>query len=142
MKSPSPMLIVEDNIIDLMNIQRAIKQLKIVNDLVIKSNGVEALEYLRGASSEIPCLIFLDLNMPKMNGIEFLRHIRQDERLKNIPVIILSSSTDNSDRIETFSLGIVGYLIKPVDYFELDEVVNRVDYNMTLSGSTYDEVAL
>ena len=120
-------LLVEDDVVDQMSVQRSFKDLKIVHRLGIKGNGVEALEHLRDPAAQRPFLILLDLNMPKMNGIEFLRELRRDEALKMLPVVVLTSSKEERDRIESFGLNVAGYMIKPVDYQDFVEVIRTID---------------
>ena len=120
-------LLVEDDVVDQMSVQRSFKDLKIVHRLGIKGNGVEALEYLRDPTVQRPFLILLDLNMPRMNGIEFLREVRKDEALKMLPVVVLTSSKEERDRIESFDLNVAGYMIKPVDYRDFVEVIRTID---------------
>lgn len=120
-------LLVEDDVVDQMSVQRSFKDLKIVHRLGIKGNGVEALEYLRDPTVQRPFLVLLDLNMPKMNGIEFLRELRKDEALKMLPVVVLTSSKEERDRIESFDLNVAGYMIKPVDYRDFVEVIRTID---------------
>ena len=101
MRNSKPVLLVEDDNVDAMTVKRAFKDLKIVNSLIHKSNGENALEYLRDEGDEKPCVILLDLNMPKMNGAEFLKTVKADKTLKKIPVVILTTS--NSEQYEKFA---------------------------------------
>jgi CheY-like chemotaxis protein len=110
-------LLVEDDEVDVMNVQRAFKKNNISNPLYVAGNGVVALEMLRNGS--VPAqnrLILLDINMPKMNGIEFLRALRADPALRANPVVVLTTSNDDRDRMESFQLNVAGYLIKPVTF--------------------------
>jgi CheY-like chemotaxis protein len=110
-------LLIEDDQVDVMNVQRAFSRSKIANPLQVAGNGVEALEKLRGG--EVPLhrlLILLDLNMPCMNGIEFLRELRRDAELRHLPVVVLSTSDDERDRIEAYHLNVAGYIVKPVTF--------------------------
>lgn len=133
MKSKKPILLLEDDTVDVMTVKRAIIDLNIVNKLYVGSNGEEGLEILRDEKVEKPCIIFLDINMPKMNGIEFLRKLRTDEALKHIPVIMMTTSKEEQDKLETFKLGIAGYMLKPVDYIKFVEIVKTIDFYWTLS---------
>jgi len=133
MKSKKPILLVEDDQVDVMTIQRAIKEIKVVNSLNVTRNGEEALAFLSREGTERPCVILLDLNMPKMNGIEFLRAVKKDPRLGVIPVVILTTSKEELDKSESFKLGAAGYMIKPVDYQQFLEVIRTVDLYWTLS---------
>lgn len=122
-------LLVEDDEVDVMNVQRAFKKYKITNPLHVAENGLEALEMLRsqaGKPPQVPAsrrLILLDLNMPKMNGLEFLHEIRQDEDLKRTPVIVLTTSDEDKDRIEAYNLNVAGYILKPVTFGNFAEVM-------------------
>jgi CheY-like chemotaxis protein len=133
MRTKKPVLLVEDDLIDQMSVKRAFKDIKITNELVIVNNGLEALEFMNMDEGNIPGIILLDLNMPKMNGLEFLEKIRTNERYRRIPVIILTTSKEENDRIESFNLGIAGYMIKPVDYIKFVEVLKTIDIYWTLS---------
>ncbi|GAB4540219.1 MAG: response regulator [Thermodesulfovibrionia bacterium] len=128
-----PIMIVDDDEVDVMTIKRALKEIKITNPLYIARNGEEALEILRNGKKEHPALILLDLNMPRMGGIEFLRVIKQDDGLKKIPVVVLTTSSEDEDRVESFNLGVSGYMIKPVEYIRFVEVVKVIDLYWTLS---------
>ena len=133
MRSSKSILLVEDDKVDAMTIKRSLETINITNDMDVANNGEEALQYLRDPQGELPCIILLDLNMPKMNGIEFLRIVKHDETLKRIPVVILTTSRDEQDKIESFNLGVAGYMIKPVDYWQFVEVVKAIDLYWTLS---------
>lgn len=133
MRSRKPILLVEDDKIDVMTIQRAMKEIHVVNQLSVAGNGEEALEYLRANKNEKPCVILLDLNMPKMNGVEFLKAQKKDDAIKTIPVIVLTTSKEQQDKIETFKLGVAGYMIKPVDYKQFVDVLKAIDLYWTLS---------
>ncbi len=133
MRSKRPILLVEDDIVDAMTVKRALKDIKVTNKMDLVGNGEEALEYLRKPENEEPCIILLDLNMPKMNGKEFLKIAKKDERIKKIPVVVLTTSKEEQDRIESFNLGIAGYMIKPVDYLQFVEVIKTINMYWTLS---------
>ena len=110
-------LLVEDDELDVMNVRRAFKRNNICNPLFVAGNGVEALEMLRGG--EIPQerrLVLLDLNMPKMNGIEFLRELRADQELACTSVVVLTTSDAERDRVEAYNLNVAGYILKPVTF--------------------------
>lgn len=116
MKIADEILLLEDDKVDIMTIKRALGQIKITSKLNVVGNGVEALEYLRNDNNPKPRIIILDLNMPRMNGIEFLREMKQDKNLKMIPVVVLTTSEEEQDKLSSFNLGAVGYIIKMVDY--------------------------
>jgi CheY-like chemotaxis protein len=122
-------LLVEDDAVDVMNVRRAFEKNNIINPLHVASNGVEALQMLR--NGQVPGdrrMVLLDLNMPRMNGIEFLRHVRSDPQLNLIPVVVLTTSADERDKVEAFNLNVAGYLVKSVtfgDFAELMAALNK-----------------
>ena len=128
-----PILLVEDDQVDVMTILRALKEVHVSNRVVATENGEAALEYLREAGNEQPCIILLDLNMPIMNGIEFLQNIKQDPLLRRIPVIVLTTSEEQQDKMRSFDLGVAGYMTKPVDYRQFVEVVRSINLYWTIS---------
>lgn len=126
-------LLVEDDEVDVMNVRRAFKQSHIINPLFVAGNGVEALEKLRGG--EVPRgrrLVLLDLNMPRMNGIEFLREVRNDPELRATPVVVLTTSNDDRDKMDAYDLNVAGYLIKPVTFGNFCEVMVALNKYWTL----------
>ncbi len=133
MRGGKPILLVEDDRVDAMTVRRALRDINVVNGLDIVGDGEEALAFLRDPENEEPCIILLDLNMPRMNGIEFLTVAKQDEALKRIPVVVLTSSREEQDKVDSFDLGVAGYMIKPVDYGQFVEVVKAIDLYWTLS---------
>ena len=139
MRSSKPILLVEDDRIDAMTVKRALKDLKVTNRLIPTVNGEEALEYLRGQGNQLPCIILLDLNMPKMNGIEFLQIVKEDEEWKKIPVVVLTTYGEEQDIIESFDLSVVGYMVKPTDYKKFVETVKAIDMYWTLSRMAEEE---
>jgi len=117
-----------------MTVKRALKDLNVVNPLIHKINGEEALEYLRAHQSNgRPCLVLLDLNMPKMNGIEFLKIVKDNEELKSIPVVVLTTSREQQDKVESFRLSVAGYMLKSVDYQRFVDTIRTIDLYWTLS---------
>ena len=119
--------------VDVMTVKRALKDIHVTNPLDVAGNGEEALEFLNDQSNEEPCIILLDLNMPRMNGIEFLEIAKRDNRLKRIPVVVLTTSKEQQDKIESFDLGVAGYIVKPVDYQRFVEAVKTLDLYWTMS---------
>ncbi len=115
-------LLVEDDEVDIMNVRRAFKKGGIKSPLFVASNGLEALDMLTGQSGNPPVvppgrrLILLDLNMPKMGGIEFLRVLRANAELKAIPVVVLTTSGEDRDRLQAYDFNVAGYLLKPVTF--------------------------
>ncbi len=133
MRNSKPVLLVEDDSVDAMTVKRAFKDLKVLNPLTHRTNGEEALEYLRDKSNERPCVILLDLNMPKMNGNEFLKVVKADDVLKKIPVVVLTTSKEECDIMESFKLSVGGYIVKPVNYAKFVEAIGTIDLYWTLS---------
>lgn len=117
-------LLVEDDEVDVMTVKRAFRQNHISNPLFVASDGIEALEMLRG--DELPKgrrIVLLDLNMPRMNGIEFLQEIRKDPELVSTPVIVLTTSNDDQDKVNAYNLNVAGYLVKPVTFANFCELM-------------------
>lgn len=133
MKSNKPILLVEDDDVDAMTVKRALKEIHITNPLFIVKNGEEAIQFLKNPTNEQPGIILLDLNMPKMNGIEFLKIAKQDNLLKSIPVVVLTTSREEEDKINSFNLSVAGYMIKPVDYMQFVETIKTINMYWTLS---------
>ncbi|MCU0537589.1 MAG: response regulator [Hydrococcus sp. Prado102] len=131
-------LLVEDDEVDVMNIKRAFKKNNITNPLYIASNGLEALEMLQNEDGQSPVippnrrLILLDLNMPKMGGIEFLKRLRADPQLKSIPVVVLTTSNQDQDRVEAYQLNVAGYLLKPLTFSGFLEAMATLNKYWTL----------
>lgn len=128
-----PILLVEDDEVDAMTVKRALKDLHVTNPLVLRENGEEALAYLRDPDNEKPCLILLDLNMPVMGGIEFLQVDKHDDTLKAIPVVVLTTSQEQQDKVASFNLGVAGYMAKPVAYQQFVEVMRTINAYWTIS---------
>ena len=132
------LLLVDDDEIDVMTVQRAFKKNNITNNLYIATNGIEALAMLRsnGNPPVVPPerrLILLDLNMPKMGGIEFLRELRKDPTIKAIPVIVLTTSNEDKDKVEAYNMNVAGYIVKPVTFSKFVEAVATLNKYWTLS---------
>jgi CheY-like chemotaxis protein len=134
MKMPDkPILLVEDDEVDIMTIRRALKEIRVTNPLVTQENGEQALAYLRDPSTVKPCIILLDLNMPIMNGIEFLQVAKNDEQLRRFPVVVLTTSEEQQDKINSFNLSVAGYMAKPVSYRQFVEVMRSIDLYWSIS---------
>jgi CheY-like chemotaxis protein len=122
-------LLVEDDDVDVINVKRAFEKNKILNPLYVAANGLEALRMLRdGIVPLARRLVLLDLNMPGMGGIEFLRELRADPKLRATPVVVLTTSGDEKDRIDAYDFHVAGYLRKPVEFprfMELTAALNK-----------------
>lgn len=117
-------LLVEDDEVDVMNVKRAFEKNHITNPLYVAGNGIEALDLLRNGN--IPRerrIVLLDLNMPKMNGIEFLRELRADPKLAGTPVVVLTTSNAEQDKVQAYNLNVAGYLLKPVTFINFCDVM-------------------
>jgi CheY-like chemotaxis protein len=128
MTSEPVILLVEDNPKDEALTLRALKKSNIANKMVVARDGVEALEYLfapgaDGSRNALPQLILLDLKLPKLDGHEVLRRIRNDERTRLLPIVILTTSVEDKDRLEGYRLGANSYVRKPVDFVEFAQAV-------------------
>lgn len=132
MTNQTPILLIEDDDLDAKTVKRALKELRVANPLARVSNGEEALAWLRDPGNSKPGLILLDLNMPVMTGIEFLKVAKADERLRGIPVVVLTTSRLDADKLASFDLSGAGYLVKPVDYPQFIEVVRAINLYWTL----------
>jgi len=133
MRGTKPVLLLEDDRVDVLSVSRAFKELKIANPLQVVGNGEEGLRYLRDEDNPRPCLILLDLNMPRMNGLEFLKLIKNDEELKKIPVVVLTNSKGDEDMLQSYRYGVAGYIVKPANYLQFIEVVRVIDLYWTIS---------
>ncbi|MBT9493789.1 MAG: response regulator [Paucibacter sp.] len=109
-------LLIEDDQVDVMTVRRSLRDLGVEHQLDQVSDGEEALAFLRDPARTRPCLILLDLNMPRMSGVEFLTLVKQDAALKCIPVVVLTTSRMEADRHASFAQYASGYMVKPVDY--------------------------
>lgn len=139
MRNARPVLLVEDDTIDAMAVRRAFRDLKITNPLVHVVNGEEALAWLQDAAGGRPCLILLDLNMPKINGIEFLGIAKTDPALRRTPVVVLTTSSEERDVVESFRFSVAGYIIKPVDRRSFVEAIRTINLYWTLSEPPFEE---
>lgn len=127
------LLLVDDDDVDVMNVRRAFSKARLTNPLYVASDGVEALRMLRDGS--VPAarrLVLLDINMPRMNGIEFLRELRADETLRNTSVVVLTTSSADEDKLNAYELNVAGYLVKPVTFSTFVEVMATLDRYWTL----------
>ena len=126
-------LLAEDNPDDVQLTLRALKKSKIMNEVVVTQDGVEALEYLFGTGKYagrdtkiLPQVFLLDLKMPRMDGLEVLQRLRSDERTKLLPVVVLTTSSEDKDRVESYKFGANSYVRKPVDFNQFAQAVNQL----------------
>lgn len=120
-------LLVEDDQLDVISVERSLKKIEQNYELFTAYNGIEALDILKDHPDMLPDVILLDLNMPKMNGIEFLKVLKADDRYKSIEVFIMTTSGEEADRRLAEVLGISGYLIKPLNFNNNDKRTDSLD---------------
>ena len=133
MRNSKSILLIEDDHVDAMTVKRALKDLRLPHELIHSADGEAALVYLRAETSKHPGVILLDLNMPKMNGIEFLRNIKADPELQKIPVVVLTTSRNERDIVESFEFSVAGYMVKPADYKKFMEAIKIIHDYWSLS---------
>jgi CheY-like chemotaxis protein len=131
--SNKTILLVEDNPDDEALAIRALKRNHISNEIVVAHDGVEALDYLFGTGiygerdiSVKPTVILLDLKLPRVDGIEVLRRLREDDRTKLVPVVVLTTSSEEQDMLDSYSLGCNSYIRKPVDFIQFSEAIRQL----------------
>ena len=124
MATLKPILLVEDDLVDASTAKQALTDLRVKNPVIHKTDGEEALDYCRNPDNPPPALILLDLNMPKISGVELLQVIKTDPHLQHIPVVVLTVSKYEQDKLDTFDLGVAGYVIKAVEY---DDFLRAMD---------------
>ncbi|APQ18357.1 response regulator [Maribacter hydrothermalis] len=130
-------LLIEDDLIEVMKLKRTVSKLHLKHTIVEAKNGEEALSLLR-SGEKLPDIILLDLNMPRMNGIEFLNILKSDELLQYLPTVILTTSENRADLLKCYQAGIAGYVIKPLKYedyeFKLNAVLQYWEVNQLVKG--------
>ena len=124
-------LLVEDSPDDVVLTKRAFRSHNIQNEMIVASDGAEALDILFGPAGgeppkQLPAIVLLDVNLPKVNGLEVLARIRADERTRFLPVVILTSSTEQRDLVESYKLGVNSYVRKPVDFIEFTQAAKQL----------------
>jgi CheY-like chemotaxis protein len=139
MKNFKPVLLVEDDVIDAMTVRRAFKDLKLTNPLAHVTDGEEALDYLKNPDNPTPCVILLDLNMPRMNGVEFIEIVKADPVLKMIPIVVFTTSSDRSDITESYRRSVAGYIVKPIDYHAFVDTVAAIGLYWTINEMPPDD---
>jgi two-component system response regulator len=139
-------LVVEDNATDLEMTMRALKKHHLANRVLAVRDGEEALDYVfargkfEGRANRHPRVILLDLKLPKVDGIEVLRTIKSDERTKTIPVVVLTSSAEERDRIESYRLGVNSYIVKPVEFDGFIRAISEVGFYWLLLNKPPTEI--
>ena len=139
-------LLVEDNADDVLSTERALKKSHILNQLAVATDGEEALDYLFGTGKWVgrdmnmmPEVVLLDINLPKIDGLEVLRRMRADNRTKLLPVVILTSSKEQKDLIDGYALGANSYIRKPVNFKQFTEAISQLGlYWLVLNETTAD----
>jgi len=141
-------LLVEDNPTDAELTMRALKRKNLINKLVWVKDGAEALDFLFGRGDysdrnvyDLPKLILLDLRMPKVDGLEVLHRIKENERTKSIPVVVLTSSQEDRDIVESYKLGVNSYVSKPVEFDEFIDAVSTMGFYWILINKPPSEVS-
>ena len=117
-------LLIEDDMIEVMKLNRVVSNLELQHTITEANNGEEALRLLETNKDNLPDIILLDLNMPKISGIEFLKIVKADDQLRYIPTIILTTSNNQRDLLECFKIGIAGYVLKPLKY---EDYVSKIE---------------
>ncbi len=141
---PKTILLVEDNSDDEQLTLRAMRQSEVPNIIRVARDGAEALEHLYGPSStRLPDLILLDLKLPKVSGLEVLQKIRSDPKTRSLPVVVLTSSDEERDIVESYNIGANSYIRKPVDFDEFIDAVRQLGvYWLTLNKTKRSSIGL
>lgn len=136
-------LLVEDNDDEAELAIRELKKHNLANDLLRVKNGVEALEFIFGTGryegrdvDQPPKVILLDLKMPKVDGIEVLKKVREDERTRKIPVVVLTSSNEEKDIVSAYELGVNSYIVKPIDFLKFSNSIKEIGYYWLVLNKT------
>lgn len=125
-------VLIEDDDVDVMNVRRAFEKNRMTNRVHVAGNGLEGLHKLRSGEVGARRLVLLDLNMPKMNGIEFLRELRADLALRATSVVVLTTSNEERDKVDAYDLNVAGYLVKPVTFSKFVDVMATLNKYWTL----------
>lgn len=133
MNSNRHILLVDDDSVDVMTVKRALRELRVANPVQVAQNGEEAMQVLRADPQNLPCIVLMDINMPRMNGIEALAAIKADDHLKQIPVVMLTTSRHDQDKVASFRLSVAGYMVKPVDYLQFVDLMRGLNLYWTIS---------
>ena len=122
----SRILLVEDNPDDVELTLIAFRRHRLANEIAVRQDGLSALEYLHRSAEPLPCVVLLDLKLPGMDGVDVLRHIREHERTRLLPVVVLTSSAEERDRMVTYSGGANSYIVKPVDFEQFIDAARQI----------------
>lgn len=122
----SPILLIEDDYVDVLTVKRALKDIGINTPIVHKENGEKALNYLNNQDNLLPAVILLDLNMPRLNGLDFLEVLEKQARTKMIPTLVLTTSTEHHEKINSFDQNIIAYMVKPMDYKQFTKMLGII----------------
>lgn len=138
-QSIHPILLVEDNPVDVDLTQRAFKHRKLTNEIIVTRDGEEALNFIKKWENgePLPVVILLDLKLPKYSGIEVLTAIKSHKKFKTIPVVILTTSSEDSDIKEAYNLGANSYIVKPVDFEKFVEVAAQIEIYWNILNKPY-----
>ncbi len=133
MRNSKPILLVEDDEVDAITTRKALSEIDIHNELILKCDGKEAMEYLMDEKNKKPCIILLDLDMPEMDGFEFITAVKSEDNLKKIPLIVLAASDEERNITKAFDSFAAGYILKTVEFGQFVERMRIVDKYWTLS---------
>lgn len=130
-------MLVDDDEIDIQDMRRTFQKNKIANPLHVATNGQDALNKLLGKNGEkklhpTPKIIILDINMPKMNGIEFMKNIRSNRKLRSLLIFVLTTSNNEQDKIDAYNLNVAGYIVKPLELTDFIETVSSLSHYWSL----------
>lgn len=139
MRTEKPVFLIEDDLVDALTVKRAFKELGVHNQLIHCKNGEDALALIYEQPTFSPALILLDLNMPKMGGLEFLKIIRSKSLCANTPIVILTTSTESQDRSQSFEYNVQGYLIKPVNYQHFVDMIRSLADFLTIGNQQSEQ---
>ncbi len=142
MSTPIHILLVEDSPADVELTLRAFKRRKLSNPVAVARDGEEALDYIHrrgafGAGAPVPGLILLDLRLPKVDGLEVLRQLKEHPVYRNVPVVVLTTSGEDRDVARSYELGAASYIVKPVEFEKFQEVVERIDLYWIVTNVPY-----
>ncbi|MEA5419921.1 response regulator [Spirulina sp. CCNP1310] len=138
MVSPRPIILVEDNPDDERLTLRSLRRSKVTNPILIARNGEEALDLIF-STQPLPTVVLLDLKLPKLNGLDVLRRLRAEPRFKTLPVVVLTSSSEERDIIESYNLGANSYVRKPVDFEQFAQAVSQLGLYWALINESIPE---